>query len=45
LVQIKGQVLIKEEIITTNKIDAKMGWDNLKIFFSQTTEPEELTFT
>jgi hypothetical protein len=32
----KGQVLFKGEIIT------KVGWGHLKIFFSQTTEAEEL---
>jgi hypothetical protein len=34
-----GQVIFKGEII------AKMGWGHLKIFFSQTTESEELIFT
>jgi hypothetical protein len=33
MIQIKGQVLFKGEIIT------KMGWGHLKIF-SRTTEPE-----
>jgi hypothetical protein len=28
-----------------NNINAKIGWENLKIFFSRTTEPEELIFT
>jgi hypothetical protein len=28
-----------------NLKNAKMGWDHLKIFFSRTTEPEELIFT
>jgi hypothetical protein len=28
-----------------NHKNAKMGWDHLKIFFSQTTEPENLIFT
>jgi hypothetical protein len=28
-----------------NHKNAKMGWRHLKIFFSQTTEPEELIFT
>jgi hypothetical protein len=39
IVQFKGQVLFKGEII------AKMGWGHIKIFFSRTTEPEELIFT
>jgi hypothetical protein len=34
IVQIKGQVLFKGEIIT------KMGCGHLKIFFSRTTYPE-----
>jgi hypothetical protein len=34
-----GQFLFKGEII------AKMGWGHLKLFFSQTPEPEELIFT
>jgi hypothetical protein len=33
-VQIKGQFLLKGEIITKN---VKMGWGHLKIFFSRTT--------
>jgi hypothetical protein len=28
-----------------NYKNAKMGWGHLKIFFSRTTEPEELIFT
>jgi hypothetical protein len=28
-----------------NLKNAKMGWGHLKIFFSRTTEPEELIFT
>jgi hypothetical protein len=28
-----------------NHKNAKMGWGHLKIFFSRTTEPEELIFT
>jgi hypothetical protein len=28
-----------------NLKNAKMGWNHLKIFFSRTTEPEELIFT
>jgi hypothetical protein len=28
-----------------NHKNAKMGWGHLKIFFSRTTEVEELTFT
>jgi hypothetical protein len=28
-----------------NQKTEKMGWGNLKIFFSQTREPEELIFT
>jgi hypothetical protein len=39
IVEIKGQVLFNGEIIT------KMRWCHLKIFFSRTTEPEELIFT
>jgi hypothetical protein len=42
IVQIKGHVLFKGEIIKKN---AKMGWGHLKILFSRTTEPEELIFT
>jgi hypothetical protein len=36
IIQIKGQVLFKGEIIT--KIQ-KIGWCHLKIFFSRTTGP------
>jgi hypothetical protein len=36
--QIKGQVLFKGEIIT------KMRWGYFQIYFSRTTEPEELIF-
>jgi hypothetical protein len=28
-----------------NLRNAKMGWGHLKIFFSRTTEPEEVIFT
>jgi hypothetical protein len=28
-----------------NYKNTKMGWGNLKVFFSKTTEPEELIFT
>jgi hypothetical protein len=38
LVQIKGQVLFKGDI------NAKMGWGQLKSFFSRTMEPEEHIF-
>jgi hypothetical protein len=37
--QINGQFLFKGEIITKMQ---KMGWCHLKIFFSRTTEAEEL---
>jgi hypothetical protein len=39
IIQIKGQVLFKREII------AKMGWGYLKIILSRTTELEEFIFT
>jgi hypothetical protein len=28
-----------------NHRNAKIGWDHLRIFFTRTTEPEELIFT
>jgi hypothetical protein len=40
IVQIKDQILCKGKIITKMQ-----KWDGLKIFFSRTTEPEELIFT
>jgi hypothetical protein len=39
LYKLRARSFSKREIIT------KMGWGHLKIFFSQTTEPEELIFT
>jgi hypothetical protein len=41
---------VKEIQVCSNKgpgphKNAKMGWGHLKIFFSQTTEPDELIFT
>jgi hypothetical protein len=42
IVQIKGQVLFKGEIITKMQ---KIGWGHLKIFFSRSTMPEKLRFT
>jgi hypothetical protein len=43
MVQIKGQVLFKGEIITKKK--PKIRWGHLKIFFSRTTIPEKLRFS
>jgi hypothetical protein len=41
IVQIKGQILFKGQIITK----CKTGVGHLKIFLSRTTEPEKLIFT
>jgi hypothetical protein len=39
LFKLRARSSSKGEIIT------KLGWGHLKIFFSRTTEPEELIFT
>jgi hypothetical protein len=41
-VQIKGQALLKGELITKN---AKIGWGHPKLFFSRIIKPEKLRFT